>query len=143
MIEFREATKVYGKSDRPALDKLTLTVPDGMVFGFLGPNGAGKTTAIRLMTGVLHPTSGTVLVNGVDVTRDPVAVKKMIGFVPDSQEMYEKLTGMEYLNFMADIFGVSTDERKQRIDHYLGLFELKDAAGDRKQSACRQNRLSF
>ena len=137
MIEFKAATKIYGKSDRPALDQLTLTVPDGMVFGFLGPNGAGKTTAIRLLTGVLRPTSGTVLVNGVDVIQDPVAVKKMIGFVPDSQEMYEKLTGMEYLHFMADIFEVSTEERKQRIDHYLELFELKDAAGDRIQGYSR------
>ena len=137
MIEFREATKVYGKSDHPALDRLTLTVPDGSVFGFLGPNGAGKTTAIRLLTGVLRPTAGTVLVNGVDVTRDPVAVKKMIGFVPDSQEMYERLTGMEYLHFMADIFGVSTEERKQRIDHYLEMFELTDAASDRIQGYSR------
>ena len=137
MIEFKEATKVYGKSDHPALDKLTLTVPDGSVFGFLGPNGAGKTTAIRLLTGVLRPTGGTVLVNGVDVTKDPVRVKKMIGFVPDSQEMYERLTGMEYLHFMADIYGVSAEERKPAIEHYLELFELTDAANDRIQGYSR------
>ena len=137
MIEFKEATKVYGKSEHPALDRLTLTVQDGSVFGFLGPNGAGKTTAIRLLTGVLRPTSGTVLVNGTDVTKDPVAVKKMIGFVPDSQEMYERLTGMEYLQFMADIFGVSEADRKQRIDQYLTMFELTGAANDRIQGYSR------
>ena len=137
MIEFKEATKVYGKSEHPALDRLTLTVQDGTVFGFLGPNGAGKTTAIRLLTGVLRPTSGTVLVNGTDVTKDPVAVKKMIGFVPDSQEMYERLTGMEYLQFMADIFGVSEADRKQRIDQYLTMFELTGAANDRIQGYSR------
>ena len=137
MIEFKEATKVYGKSEHPALDRLTLTVQDGSVFGFLGPNGAGKTTAIRLLTGVLRPTSGTVLVNGTDVTKDPVAVKRMIGFVPDSQEMYERLTGMEYLQFMADIFGVSEADRKQRIDQYLTMFELTGAANDRIQGYSR------
>ena len=137
MIEFVQATKIYGKSDRAALDRLTLTVQDGSVFGFLGPNGAGKTTAIRLLTGVLRPTSGTVLVNGTDVTKDPVAVKRMIGFVPDSQEMYERLTGMEYLQFMADIFGVSEADRKQRIDQYLTMFELTGAANDRIQGYSR------
>ena len=137
MIEFVNATKVYGKSSSPALDQLNLRVQDGCVFGFLGPNGAGKTTAIRLLTGVLAPTSGTVLVNGTDVREDPVAVKRMIGFVPDSQEMYERLTGMEYLQFMADIFGVSEADRKQRIDQYLTMFELTGAANDRIQGYSR------
>ena len=95
MISFIQATKIYGKSDRPALDHLNLTVEDGCLYGFLGPNGAGKTTAIRLLTGALSATEGTVQVNGIDVSRDPVAAKKQIGFVPDSQEIYDKLTGWE------------------------------------------------
>ena len=137
MIEFVNATKVYGKSSSPALDQLNLRVQNGCVFGFLGPNGAGKTTAIRLLTEVLAPTSGTVLVNGTDVREDPVAVKRMIGFVPDSQEMYERLTGMEYLNFMADIYGVSSADRKARAEKYLDMFMLEDAAGERIQSYSR------
>ena len=137
MIQFNETTKIYGKSDRPALDRLTLTVEAGCVYGFLGPNGAGKTTAIRLLTGTLKPTSGTVQVNGLDVTADPVAVKRQIGFVPDSQEMYERLTGYEYLNFMADIYGVSRADRKERAEKYLHTFDLTKAAGDRIQSYSR------
>ena len=137
MIEFIQATKVYGKSEHPALDQLTLTVPDGCVYGFLGPNGAGKTTAIRLLTGALSPTSGTVRVNGIDVSQQPVQAKQLIGFVPDSQDMYERLTGYEYLNFMADIFGVPSAERKERMEKYLAIFELSDAAGQRIQSYSR------
>jgi ABC-2 type transport system ATP-binding protein len=92
MISFEGATKIYGKSDRAALDHLTLTVGDGCVYGFLGPNGAGKTTAIRLLTGALRATEGKITVNGIDVAANPVEAKKLIGFVPDSQEMYDKLT---------------------------------------------------
>ena len=137
MIEFSHVTKVYGKSGKAALDDLSLTVDSGCVYGFLGPNGAGKTTAIRLMTGVLPVTEGTIRVGGVDVAEDPVAVKRMIGFVPDSQEMYERLTGNEYLNFMADIYGVSAADRKSRAEKYLEIFELTDAAGQRIQSYSR------
>ena len=137
MIEFIQATKVYGKSDHAALDHLSLKVGDGCVYGFLGPNGAGKTTAIRLLTGALRATEGSVLVNGIDVEKDPISAKKLIGFVPDSQEMYDKLTGWEYLNFMADIFDVSKADRKARGDKYLERFEMKKASGDRIASYSR------
>ena len=137
MIEFIQATKVYGKSDRAALDHLNLKVGDGCVYGFLGPNGAGKTTAIRLLTGALRATEGRVLVDGIDVGEDPVKAKKLIGFVPDSQEMYDKLTGWEYLNFMADLFGVSTADRRERGEKYLQVFEMTEAAGDRIASYSR------
>ncbi len=137
MIEFIQATKVYGKSDRAALDHLDLKVSDGCVYGFLGPNGAGKTTAIRLLTGALRATEGRVLVDGVEVGENPVAAKKLIGFVPDSQEMYDKLTGWEYLNFMADIFGVSASDRRERGEKYLERFEMKNAANDRILSYSR------
>ena len=137
MIEFIKTTKIYGKSDRAALDRLDLSVPDGCVYGFLGPNGAGKTTAIRILTGALRATEGTVLVNGVDVGKDPVRTKQMIGFVPDSQEMYDKLTGWEYLNFMADIFGVNASDRRERGEKYLERFEMTEAAGSRINSYSR------
>ena len=137
MIRFENATKIYGKSDRPALDHLNLEVGDGCVYGFLGPNGAGKTTAIRLLTGALRATEGRIQVNGIDVAEDPVGAKRLIGFVPDSQEMYDKLTGIEYLNFMADIFGVSAADRKSRGEKYLEIFEMTGAAGNRIDSYSR------
>ncbi|MBQ9253001.1 MAG: ABC transporter ATP-binding protein [Clostridia bacterium] len=137
MIEFQGATKIYGKSDKAALDHLSLKIGDGCVYGFLGPNGAGKTTAIRLLTGALRATEGKILVNGIDVALEPVAAKRLIGFVPDSQEMYDKLTGWEYLNFMADIFGVSSEDRKRRGEKYLEVFEMTSAAGDRIASYSR------
>ncbi len=137
MIELTNVTKVYGKSATPSVDRLSLTVPEGCVYGFLGPNGAGKTTTIRMITGALRLTEGTITVGGVDITRDPIGAKKQIGFVPDSQDMYDKLTGWEYLNFMADIFGVDEKTRKERADRYLETFELTKAAGDRIQSYSR------
>ena len=137
MIEFIQTTKIYGRSDRAALDHLNLKVGDGCVYGFLGPNGAGKTTAIRLLTGALRATDGQVLVNGIDVGKEPVRAKKLIGFVPDSQEMYDKLTGWEYLNFMADIYGVSRADRMERGERYLAKFEMTEAAGSRIASYSR------
>ena len=137
MIELTNVTKVYGKSATPSVDRLSLTVPEGCVYGFLGPNGAGKTTTIRMITGALKLTEGTITVGGVDITRDPIGAKRQIGFVPDSQDMYDKLTGWEYLNFMADIFGVDAKVRKERADRYLETFELTKAAGDRIQSYSR------
>lgn len=137
MIRFENATKVYGKSDRAALDHLNLEIGDGCLYGFLGPNGAGKTTAIRLLTGALRATEGKILVNGIDTAERPVEAKRLIGFVPDSQEMYDKLTGWEYLNFMADIFGVSAEDRKRRGEKYLEIFEMTQAAGDRISSYSR------
>ncbi len=137
MIEFRQVSKVYGKGNKKALDGLTLKVGEGCVYGFLGPNGAGKTTAIRILTGALEATDGTVLVNGTDVREHPLEVKRQIGFVPDSQDMYDRLTGMEYLNFMADLFGVSAAERKERADRYLAMFEMQEAVRQRMQSYSR------
>ena len=131
MISFQNVTKVYGRSDRAAVDRLNLEIGDGLVYGFLGPNGAGKTTAIRMLTGALQATDGRILVNGVDVAEKPVEAKRMIGFVPDTQEMYDKLTGWEYLNFMADLFDVPAADRKSRAEKYLEMFEMTGAAGDR------------
>ncbi len=137
MIQFDHVVKQYGKSSVRAVDDLTLHIGKGSVFGFIGPNGAGKTTTIRLLTGILQPTSGTVTIGGVDMAKDPIAAKRMIGFVPDASEMYDRLTGMEYLNFMADVYGVGKAERKAHIEKYLSLFDLEDAVRDQIRSYSR------
>lgn len=126
MISFENVTKAYGTVK--AVDHLTMEIPDGEVFGFIGPNGAGKTTTIKLMTGILPPDEGVIRLNGVDMAKDPLEAKRQFGYVPDSFDMYERLTGLEYLRFMGDMYGVGERERKAHIDKYLELFELKDAA---------------
>lgn len=137
MIDFEHVVKQYGKSDVRAVDDLTLHVGRGQVFGFIGPNGAGKTTSIRLLTGILQPTSGNVKIGGVSMKDDPIGAKRLIGFVPDGHELYDRLTGMEYLNFMADVYGVSVQQRKEHIEKYLALFELERAAGEQIKSYSR------
>ena len=137
MIQFENVVKQYGKSNVRAVDNLTLHVQKGSTLGFIGPNGAGKTTTIRLLTGILQPTSGRVLVNGIDMAKDPMAAKRLIGFVPDAHEMYDRLTGLEYLNFMADVYGVSKADRKAHIEKYLELFGLEDASRQQIRSYSR------
>ena len=137
MIHFDHVVKQYGKSNVRAVDDLCLHVEKGSTIGFIGPNGAGKTTTIRLLTGILSPTSGTVTVGGIDMARDPIAAKRLIGFVPDAHEMYDRLTGMQYLNFMADVYGVSSSDRKAHIEKYLNLFELEDASAEQIRSYSR------
>lgn len=126
MISFQNVTKYYGKVK--AVDNLTMEIPDGQVFGFIGPNGAGKTTTIKLMTGIIQPDEGTVMLNGIDMQKEPIEAKRAFGYVPDTFDMYERLTGLEYLRFMGDIYGVSLSERKEFTEKYLELFELQNAA---------------
>ena len=128
MIEFRNVSKEYGKSGKLALDGLNLTIGDGELFGFIGPNGAGKTTTITILTGIIAPTAGESFVNGICMQRSPMEAKRLIGFVPDGAELFDRLTGLEYLNFMADMYDVSAQDRKKHIEKYLSLFELEDAA---------------
>ncbi len=137
MIQFEHVVKQYGKSKVRAVDDLTLTIEKGSTLGFIGPNGAGKTTTIRLLTGILQPTSGRVLVGGIDMAKDPIGAKRLIGFVPDAHEMYDRLTGMEYLNFMADVYGVSKADRKAHIEKYLELFGLEEASREQIRSYSR------
>ncbi len=137
MIQFEHVTKTYGKSTSPAVDDLNLTVETGKVFGYIGPNGAGKSTTIRLMTGILAPTSGRVLIGGHDMAKEPIEAKRLIGFVPDAHELYDRLTGLEYLNFMADVYGVDAASRKAHMEKYLALFELENAAGEQIRSYSR------
>ena len=133
MIGFDRVTKSYDGGVR-AVDELTLTIHPGEIFGFLGPNGAGKTTTIKMLVGLLRPDGGRITVSGVETLQDPLAAKRKIGYVPDQPEVYEKLTGLEYLNFIADVFLVGADARARAITRCPDQFELTDAAGDRIQS---------
>jgi len=131
MFELKHVSKVYGKSGKRAVDDLSLTVREGELFGFIGPNGAGKTTTIRMLIGALRPTEGQVLIDGIDLASHPLEAKKRIGFVPDGADLFDRLSGLEYLNFIGDMYEVPLRERKERMEHYLELFELTDAAGSR------------
>ena len=124
MIELRNIAKIYGSYT--ALHQLNLSVPAGEVFGFIGPNGAGKTTTIKIIGGIMAPTAGTVNIAGIDMARDPVAAKQRIGFIPDRPYLYEKLTGMEFLQFTADVYGVSHAVFQEKAVTLLEMFALAD-----------------
>jgi len=127
MIRFENVTKTYAGGTVKAVDDLTMEVDGGKVFGFLGPNGAGKTTTLKLMTGILNPDAGSIWLENVELLKNPIKAKRTFGFVPDTFEMFERLTGMEYLQFLADVYEVSDADRKAHFDKYLPLFELEDA----------------
>lgn len=130
MIEIRNISKSYNKGKIKAVDNLNLQVKPGEIFGFLGPNGAGKTTTIKMMVGLLNPDEGSVRIKGYDIRKQPLEAKRNMGYVPDNPDVYDRLTGIEYLNFMADVYGVPADVRKERIQYYLDMFTLSDAASD-------------
>ncbi|MDW7739668.1 MAG: ABC transporter ATP-binding protein [Bacillota bacterium] len=134
MIEIMNLSKSYNRGTVKAVDDLNLNIEHGEIFGFLGPNGAGKTTTIKMMVGLLKPENGEVTINGKSINNEPLEVKKIISFVPDSPEVYEKLTGIEYLNFMGDVYEVPAEDRLKRIPYLLDLFSLSDSVGDLIQS---------
>ncbi|MFN0181598.1 MAG: ABC transporter ATP-binding protein [Gemmatimonadales bacterium] len=122
MIELTNLTKRYGKFT--AVNEITLEIPRGTLYGLLGPNGAGKTTTMRMIAGILRPTSGTVTVAGFDVVTRPMEAKQRLGFIPDRPFVYDKLTGAEFLRFVAGLYGQSGPEIDRRVDELLELFEL-------------------
>jgi len=122
VIKAIELTKDYGKFR--AVDRVNLEVKAGEIFGFLGPNGAGKTTTIRMLIGLLRPTSGKVIIAGHELDKEPVAAKSVVGFIPDRPYLYEKLTGDEFLRFMAGLYGVDGEEVSGRILELLRFFDL-------------------
>lgn len=126
MLKITDLTKVYGKSTVKALDSVSLEVSPGEIFGFIGPNGAGKTTLIKVLTGILPFNEGTVEICGEDVKKNPRKAKLNVGYVPDSHIIYDKLTGREYVDFMADIYGVGIEERKSRAQKLLSSFSLTE-----------------
>jgi ABC-2 type transport system ATP-binding protein len=128
MIELLDVSKRYGA--KLAVDRLTLTIPAGELFAFLGPNGAGKTTTIKLLCGLLFPTSGTVRIGGHDVQNDGDHARQMIAFVPDTPFLYDKLTGREFLQFIADMYALPRDRGRQRIDAMIELFSLEPFVDD-------------
>ncbi|MCL2081378.1 MAG: ABC transporter ATP-binding protein [Oscillospiraceae bacterium] len=137
MITLNNVTKTYARGGVRAVDNLDLHVRRGEIFGFLGPNGAGKSTTIKMMTGILQPTEGTVFIDGVNLAESPEECKAKIGYVPDQHEMFERLSGFEYLNFIGDVYGVSALDRAARMNKYLDMFELGDAAGSLIRSYSR------
>lgn len=134
VLNIYKVSKSYNRGKVKAVSELTLEVKTGEIFGFLGPNGAGKTTTIKMITGLLQPDSGDIKINGVSITKDPLRAKKQFCYVPDQPDVYEKLTGIEYLNFIANAYQVPAKVREQRVRRYLEMFELWDAAGDLMQS---------
>jgi len=122
MIELKNLTKRF--VNIVAVDRLTRSVTEGEIFGFIGPNGAGKTTTLRMMGGILAPTEGSVIIDGIDMTEEPEKAKKRIGFIPDRPYLYEKLTGMEFLRFTADLYGIGEGEFNEKSEKILKQFSL-------------------
>jgi ABC-2 type transport system ATP-binding protein len=124
MIELTALTKLYGTFK--AVDSIDLHVPKGQLFGFLGPNGAGKTTTLRMIAGILRPTSGTVKIAGIDISVDPIGAKSRLGFIPDRPFIYEKLTGAEFLRFVAGLYGQDGAKVEHRARELMALFDLEE-----------------
>lgn len=122
MLKINNLTKKYG--DKKAVDNLTLHIQRGEIYGFIGHNGAGKTTTIKACCGILNYDEGEIFVDGISVKTDPILCKKNIAYIPDNPDLYEFLSGIKYLNFVADIFCVSQKEREERIKKYADMFEL-------------------
>lgn len=121
-IRIQHLRKQYG--EKVAVKDLTLEVPPGEVFCYLGPNGAGKTSTIKVLTGLLRPTSGTAEIFGNDIQKNPVEAKKLIGYIPDHPYLYEKLTGRDFFYFIADLFGIPRDRAVRQMEEYFDIFEL-------------------
>ena len=124
MLNISHLTKTYG--EKKAVDDLSLHIAPGEIYGFIGHNGAGKTTTIKAVVGILQFDEGEITIDGVSVKDDPIACKKKIAYIPDNPDLYDFMSGIKYLNFVADIFGVSAEDRRERIKKYADMFELTD-----------------
>lgn len=133
MIKLDNISKSYNGSHL-AVSNLNLEIPDGEICGLLGPNGAGKTTTIKMITGVISPTVGEITINDYSITSESISAKEQFGYVPDSPDMFLRLTGLEYLNFMGDVYGVSKEDRLYKIKELSERFEMEEALGDKIQS---------
>ncbi|MGB9728096.1 MAG: ABC transporter ATP-binding protein [Nitrososphaeria archaeon] len=127
-VKLVNVSKRYG--DITAVEDLNLEIKRGEIFGLLGPNGSGKSTTIKIILGLIKPDSGYVNVLGTDVEDDPITVKKRIGYVPESPKIYEFLTGLEFLDFTGDIYGMSPDEKRKRIEEFIKALDLEGREGD-------------
>ena len=124
MLKIEHLTKTFG--EKIAVDDLTLTIDTGEIYGFIGHNGAGKTTTLKSVCGIQSFDSGEITLDGVSVVSDPISFKKQIAYIPDNPDLYDFMSGIKYLNFIADIFSVSESDRQKRIEKYAAVFELTD-----------------
>lgn len=129
MLSIKNLTKTY-RGGKTAVSDLTLEVQPGDIYGFIGHNGAGKTTTIKAVVGINDFESGEILIDGTSIREDPITCKTKFAYIPDNPDLYEYLTGIQYLNFIADIFGISKIDREQRIADYANAFDLTSALGD-------------
>lgn len=125
MIEIKNVTKIYNNEIK-AIDNINLTIESGEIVGFIGLNGAGKTTLIKILTGIIKADSGSILVDGYDIVKEPLKAKQMIGYISDSPDMFLRLTGIEFINFIADIYMIPVENRKERIKNIAEQFGLLD-----------------
>lgn len=128
MLRIDHLTKSYG--EKKAVDDLTLHILPGEIYGFIGHNGAGKTTTIKSVVGIQNWDSGDIFINGVNIKDDPIGCKKITAYIPDNPDLYEFMSGVQYLSFIGSIFGIRQDEMKERIEKYADLFEIKNDLGD-------------
>ncbi len=129
VLEIQNFSKTY-KNGKRAVDGLSLSIESGDIFGFIGHNGAGKTTTLKAAAGILDFSEGDILIDGVSVRQDAVACKKKLAFLPDNPDLYEFLTGIQFLNFIGDVYGVSRTEKTERIEQYAGIFEMTGNLGN-------------
>lgn len=127
MLKIENLTKIYG--DKKAVDDLSIHIKPGEIYGFIGHNGAGKTTTLKACCGILQYDRGEITVDGVSVKQDPIKCKSKIAYIPDNPDLYEFMTGIQFLNFVADVFGVGAAERKERIEKYASAFEITGDLG--------------
>jgi ABC-2 type transport system ATP-binding protein len=127
-VEISNVTKRY--NELVAVNNLSLTIKEGEVFGLLGPNGSGKSTTLKMLLGLVQPEEGNVTVLGFDAKKDPVVIKRKVGYAPESPRLYEFLTGIEFLDFIGDIFGMQSEEKQSRINEYLKALQLEGREGD-------------
>lgn len=133
MIKIENVTKEY-KKNKKVIDNLNLEIKDGEIFGFLGPNGAGKTTTIKMMTGILEINKGDIFIDNKSITKVPIEAKKRIGLVSDNPDVFLKLKGIEYLNFIADVYEVSTEDRQKEIEELAQKFEIFNVLNNKIES---------
>ena len=127
MIEAVNLSKSFNSGAAVAADNISFTCADGEIVGFIGPNGAGKTTTIKMLTGIIRPDSGKIVIDGFNMAEKPLEAKKIIGYIADSPDMFVKLTGYEYVNFMADVYGVPGEVREERINYFAEQFGMEKA----------------
>lgn len=128
MIRLNEISKTY-QNGKVAVNHLNVTIEKGEIFGFIGPNGAGKTTTLKMITGILAPSGGSILIGESDIAKNPIEAKMQFTFVPDHPEIYDGIKGINYLNFIADMYEVSIEDRKERIERFSKAFQIDDALG--------------